>query len=48
MHILWSCPSTANGWAESISHVHKWVTGEGDFLDLWAKLITRLKKEELE
>ncbi|KAF5475754.1 hypothetical protein F2P56_007529 [Juglans regia] len=48
LHILWSCPSAADVWAESNSPVKKWANEGVDFMSLWIKMINELKKEEIE
>ncbi|KAF5468558.1 hypothetical protein F2P56_012701 [Juglans regia] len=48
IHILWSCLSTADVWAENNNLVKKGANEEVDFMSLWIKMINDLKKEELE
>ncbi|KAF5458726.1 hypothetical protein F2P56_022736, partial [Juglans regia] len=47
-HILWSCPSAADVWAESNSPMKKWANEGVDFMSLWIKMINALKNEDIE
>lgn len=44
MHANWSCPSASDVWAKSSSPVHKGVTFEENFLELWEKLKGKFKR----
>jgi hypothetical protein len=47
-HILWSCSSSKEVWAECDMKIHKCYGEEDDFLCIIAKLMEKLDKEDME
>ncbi|XP_040987746.1 uncharacterized protein LOC121235462 [Juglans microcarpa x Juglans regia] len=47
-HSLWSCATSSDIWAESVSPIKKWPSYELDFYPLWGRLVKNLNQGELE
>jgi hypothetical protein len=47
-HILWSCESSKDVWAECCRSIQKCSSDEAGFLEIFAKLASKLRAEELQ
>ncbi|KAF5458729.1 hypothetical protein F2P56_022739 [Juglans regia] len=47
-HVLWTCPTASDVWAESQSGLQKWICEEKDFFYIWDEIQSKLQKKKVE